>query len=162
MAYWNMRLNSLGRKPEEPNDPLEVLKRAVTACEKQHPAIYEYDKDFFEHESQRIAALKGGRPEPFGATLTLELAPWALHFPSDWGQRLTESLATIKQTNWERGPSVTSDGPRRVRVTLDTYGFSPTDASLNAETLLRRHVPLAGLMAGDYTISVTSAERATP
>ncbi len=57
---------------------------------------------------------------------------------------------------------MTEGGPRRVRVTLDTYGFSRTDASLHAETLLRRHMPLAGLLSGDYMIRVTSAERPKP
>src|SRR5713101_3677223 len=162
MAFWNMRLNSLGHTPKEPDDPLEVVKRAVAACEKQHAATYQYDKDFFEDESKRTAALKGGRPEAFRATLIVELAKWARHFPDDWVERLASSLATIQQTTWEQRPSVTKAGPRRVRVVLDTYGFSRTDASLNAETLLRRHVPLAGLMAGDYMITVTSAERPTP
>jgi hypothetical protein len=161
-AFWNMRLNSLGRMPQLPNDPLEVVKRAIAACEKQHPATYEYDKYFFEQESKRTAAQKGGRPDAFEAALTIELAEWAHYFPADWVERLAASLATIQQTIWERRPTVTKEGPRRVRVTLDTYGFSRTDASLNAETLLRRHVPLAGLLAGDYMISVTSAERPKP
>jgi hypothetical protein len=162
MAFWNMRLNSLGRTPQEPNDPLEVVKRAVAVCEKQHPASYEYDKDFFEQESERTAAQKGGPPDAYEATLTIELAEWAHYFPADWVERLAASLATIQQTIWERRPTVTKEGQRRVQVTLDTYGFSQTDASLNAETLLRRHVPLAGLMGGDYMIRVTSTERPTP
>ncbi|HCF99621.1 MAG TPA: hypothetical protein DEV93_03655 [Chloroflexi bacterium] len=162
MAFWNMRLNSLGHTPKEPDDPLEVVKRAVAACEKQHSATYQYDKEFFEDESKRTAAQKGGRPEAFRATLTIELADWARHFPADWVERLAGSLVTIQQTIWERPPTVTQEGPRRVRVVLDTYGFSHTDASLNAETLVRRHVPVAGLMAGDYMVSVTSAERPTP
>ena len=91
--------------------------------------------------------------------MTVQLQPWAQHFPVDWVERLTESLATIQQTIWERRPTLAPDGLRGVLVTLDTFGFSPTDASLNAETLMRRHLPLAGLMAGDYTISITSAER---
>jgi hypothetical protein len=162
MAFWNMRLNSLGRKPQEPDDPLHVVTRAVAACEKQHPATYQYDKDFFEDESKLAAAQKGGRPEAFRATLTVQLAEWARHFPPDWVERLAASLATIQRTIWEKRPTVTRGGQRRVRVVLDTYGFSRTDASLNAETLLRHHLPLAGLMAGDYMISVTSADRSTP
>jgi hypothetical protein len=163
MTFWNMRLNSLGRTAQEPNDPLEVVKRAIAACrEHSQDATYEYDKNFFEQESKLIAAQKGGSPQPFEATLTIELAEWARYFPADWVERLAASLATIKQTLWERPPTVTPEGPRRVLVRLDTYGFSQTDASDHAETLLRRHMPLAGLLAGDYRIFVTSAERSTP
>ncbi len=161
-AFWNMRLNSLGRSPQEPNDPLEVVNRAVAACMEQHPATYEFDKAFFEEESRRLAAQKGGPPKAYEAKLTIVLAEWARHFPPDWMDQLAASLATIHQTIWERSPTVTPEGPRRARVELDTYGFSQTDASHHAETLLRRHMPLAGLLDGDYSISVTSAERPTP
>ncbi len=161
-AFWNMRLNSLGRSPQEPNDPLEVVNRAVAGCMEQQPATYEFDRAFFEEESRRLAAQKGGPPEAYGAKLTIVLAEWARHFPPDWMDQLAASLATIHQTIWERRPTVTPEGPRRARVELDTYGFSQTDASHHAETLLRRHMPLAGLLDGDYSISVTSAERPTP
>jgi hypothetical protein len=161
-AYWNMRLNSLGRSPQEPNDPLQVVRRAVAACARQHPADYEYDQDFFEQESRRTAAQTGGRPDAFEARLTVDLADWARHFPPDWAEKLAASLATIHQTIWERPPTVSRESPRRVHVLLDTYGFSQTDASHHAETLLRRHMPLAGVLDGDYMVNVTSAERPTP
>lgn len=159
MAFWNMRLNSLGRTPQEPNDPLEVVKRAIAACERQHPATYAYDRDFFENESRRLHPVSSTRPEPYEATLIVDLRPWAKYFPADWVERLTDSLATIKQTIWEQQPNVSRTGPRSVRISLDTYGRSQTDASSNAEALVRHHIPLAGLMDGDYSINVTSAER---
>jgi hypothetical protein len=53
-AYWNMRLNSLGRKHEIPDDPLEVVKRAIALCARDEPeASYEFDRAFFEEESRR-------------------------------------------------------------------------------------------------------------
>jgi len=162
MTFWNMRLNSLGRTPQEPDDPLEIVRRAAAICEKQQKATYEYDNGFFEQESNRKASVKGGRPDAYQATLSIELAEWARHFPADWVERLADSLATIQQTIWEKRPTVVKEGGRRASITLDTYGFSQTDASLNAETLLRRHVPLAGLMGGDYAIKVSSTERPTP
>lgn len=163
-AFWNMRLNSLSRRPQEPDDPLLVVTRAVSVCMEQHPAAYEYDKAFFEQESQRIAAEKGGRPDPYEATLTLDLYPWARNFPADWVERLKDSLATLHQTIWERRPTVLQDPerPGRVRVELDTYATSQRDACHHAQTLLRRHlVEAAGLLEPDYNLAVTSVKRAT-
>lgn len=55
-AYWNMRLNSLGRKREFPDDPLELVRRAIETCAKTEPGqVYEFDKAFFEEESRRRA-----------------------------------------------------------------------------------------------------------
>jgi hypothetical protein len=165
-AFWNMRLNSLSRKPQEPDDPLLVVNRAVSICMEQHPNVYyDYDKAFFEQESQRIADEKGGRPDPYEATLTLDLQAWARNVPADWMQRLEASLATIHQTIWERRPTVFQDPqrPGRVQVELDTYGFSQRDACHHAQSLLKRHlVEAAGLLERDYNLAVTSVKRGAP
>jgi hypothetical protein len=52
-TYWNMRLNSLGRKPEFPDHPLQLIRKAIEICAKTDPApTYEFDEAFFEHESR--------------------------------------------------------------------------------------------------------------
>jgi hypothetical protein len=158
MNYWNARMNSLGRKAEEPDDPKEVLKRAIASCERVERGPYEYDAEFFEAESARLAAEKGGPALPFQAVLKIALRPWA-HYPADWAKALSGSLATIHRTMWDRSPEVLPSGERIVEVRLDTYGVNPRDASSSAESLLRRHLPLAGLMEGDYDVTVTLTNR---
>lgn len=53
-AYWNLRLNSLGRKSEVADNPLEVLRRAIRVCQRDEPGQkYEYDHAYFEAESRK-------------------------------------------------------------------------------------------------------------
>lgn len=97
--------------------------------------------------------------EPFESELTIELEPWARHFPANWPSRLAASLSTIHQTIWERRPSVVAQGDRQAHVSLDGYGHDVADADEHAEILLRRHTSIAGLMEGSYTVMVTSKRR---
>ena len=53
-VYWNLRMNSLGRKSEVADDPMEVLKRAIRVCQRDEPGQkYEFDRAFFEAESRK-------------------------------------------------------------------------------------------------------------
>ena len=48
-TFWNLRLNSLGRKSELPDDPLAVLRRAMELVAADEPGVeLEYDAAFFE------------------------------------------------------------------------------------------------------------------
>jgi len=52
--YWMMRLNSLGRKREYPDDPLQLIERAAADVHLFDPsATLEYDRDFFRKQSGR-------------------------------------------------------------------------------------------------------------
>jgi len=52
-TYWNMRLNSLGRKREFPDDPLQLVRKAIEICAKTDPgSTFEFDEAFFEQESR--------------------------------------------------------------------------------------------------------------
>jgi TPP-dependent trihydroxycyclohexane-1,2-dione (THcHDO) dehydratase len=56
-AYWNMRLNSLGRKHQISDDPLEVITRAISVCSKDaQTSAFEFDRAFFEEESHQWRA----------------------------------------------------------------------------------------------------------
>lgn len=53
MAFWNLRLNSLGKKAEYPDDPLAVVEEAVRITRKTYTSEpFEYDRAFFEAESR--------------------------------------------------------------------------------------------------------------
>ena len=97
--------------------------------------------------------------EAFESELTIELEPWDRHSPADWISRLASSLATIRQSAWERTPQVVAESDRRAHVSLDGYADAVADADKHTETLLRCHTPIAGLMEGRYTITVTSRKR---
>jgi hypothetical protein len=47
-SYWTMRLNSLGRKAEFPDDPAKLIDRAVADVLRLEPtALPEYDRGYF-------------------------------------------------------------------------------------------------------------------
>jgi len=47
-TYWMMRLNSLGRNREFPDDPRQLVERAVADVRRLVPsASLEYDRNFF-------------------------------------------------------------------------------------------------------------------
>jgi len=47
-SYWTMRLNSLGARAEVPDDPAELIARAVADVVRLVPtAVPEYDRDYF-------------------------------------------------------------------------------------------------------------------
>jgi hypothetical protein len=47
-TYWIMRLNSLGKHSEFPNDPQDLLERAIKDVRQVMPsASLDYDHDFF-------------------------------------------------------------------------------------------------------------------
>src|SRR5258708_15927938 len=53
-TYWNLRLNSLGKKAAEPDDPLTVVQRAAMVVRTGQPEVQlEYDKAFFRIESKK-------------------------------------------------------------------------------------------------------------
>lgn len=53
-AFWNMRLNSLGRRPAYPNDPLAVVEAAIRLSQASNATeIFEFDRAFFEAESAK-------------------------------------------------------------------------------------------------------------
>ena len=64
MIFWNLRLNSLGKKAEYTDDPLVVVEAAIRMARADYPAeTFEYDRAFFEAESQvRRAGKTGGQP----------------------------------------------------------------------------------------------------
>lgn len=97
--------------------------------------------------------------EPFESEATIELAPWNRHADPKWITNLAASLSTLQQTVWERSPRVVAESARQAHVSLDGYAHGVADADEHAEILLRRHTPLAGLMEGSYTVSVTSKRR---
>ena len=52
-TYWNLRLNSLGKRPDLPNDPLVIVQHAVAIVKKGQPeADLDYDEAFFKSESK--------------------------------------------------------------------------------------------------------------
>jgi hypothetical protein len=107
-----------------------------------------------------VNATSNVRPaEPFESEATIELAPWDRHADPDWISNLAASLSTLQQTIWERKPLVVAEGERKAHVSIDGYAHDVADANEHAEILLRRHTPLAGLMEGSYTITVTSTRR---
>jgi hypothetical protein len=97
--------------------------------------------------------------EPFESEATIELAPWDRHANPHWIRLLAASLSTLQQTMWERKPQVVADSDRKAHVSLDGYAHDVADANEHAEILLRRHTPLAGLIEGSYTITLTSTKR---
>ncbi len=47
-SYWVMRLNSLGKKAECPDDPAQLIDRTVADVLRLEPtAVPEYDRDYF-------------------------------------------------------------------------------------------------------------------
>lgn len=53
MTFWNLRLNSLGKKAEYPDDPLAVVEAAIRMTKADYPReTFEYDRAFFQAESQ--------------------------------------------------------------------------------------------------------------
>lgn len=59
MIFWNLRLNSLGKKAEYPDDPVAVVEAAIQMSKADYPAeTFEYDRAFFEAESQARSARK--------------------------------------------------------------------------------------------------------
>ena len=64
MAFWNLRLNSLGKKAEYPDDPLAVVEAAIRMTEAHYPGeTFEYDQSFFQAESRaRTDRLTGSQP----------------------------------------------------------------------------------------------------
>jgi hypothetical protein len=47
-SYWMMRLNSLGKKAEFPDNPGQLIDRAVADILRLEPtAVPEYDRDYF-------------------------------------------------------------------------------------------------------------------
>lgn len=70
MAFWNLRLNSLGKRAENPDDPLAIVEAAIQMCQADYPAeTFEYDRAFFQAESQATAA-KATRKAAPGAGAT--------------------------------------------------------------------------------------------
>ena len=48
LAYWTLRMNSLGKKAEVPNDPSLVLQRCLESLASTYPGVeYKYDETFF-------------------------------------------------------------------------------------------------------------------
>jgi hypothetical protein len=95
----------------------------------------------------------------YEATLTVGLEPWARYFPGDWIERLASSMSTIHGTIWHRRPMVRASNLRSATIRLDLTARDESEAAATAETLVKRHTPLAGLMEGHYTIQVTSELR---
>ena len=59
MTFWNLRLNSLGKRAEYPDDPLTVVEAAIRMSQVDYPTeTFEYDRAFFEAESQTRRAGK--------------------------------------------------------------------------------------------------------
>lgn len=55
-TYWLMRLNSLGRHAEFPDDPPQLIERAVVDVRRLEPqAILDYDRDFFKGNTEPSA-----------------------------------------------------------------------------------------------------------
>jgi hypothetical protein len=54
-TYWNLRLNSLGKTAEVPNDPLKVIERAIAIVMQGAPpgTKLEYDVPFFRRASEQ-------------------------------------------------------------------------------------------------------------
>jgi hypothetical protein len=67
MTFWNLRLNSLGKRAEYPDDPLTVVEAAIRMSQVDYPTeTFEYDRAFFEAESQtrRAERLPASRDSP--------------------------------------------------------------------------------------------------
>jgi len=47
-AYWLVRMNSLGKKAECPNDRSAVMRRCLELLAQQHPGVeFSFDRKFF-------------------------------------------------------------------------------------------------------------------
>jgi hypothetical protein len=48
LAYWHLRMHSLGRKAEKEKTPGEVLKESIAQIRPEYPDFkFEYDAEFF-------------------------------------------------------------------------------------------------------------------
>ena len=65
MTYWFIRMNSLGKNAETPNDPSKVMQRCLEDLAKRDPSTqFVYDKEFFAKcapRNTKKASIEKGR-----------------------------------------------------------------------------------------------------